>query len=154
MLSIIGARVPKNSRCNPKKILSAIEEFSKKTGCAVQVLDASMIVGREHLYSAVLHAQRAFDEKRNAARSISVEVARYASGERQISVALSKMGISEKTKAMAIIAIGNCDLGSLVSVLGLERDDCVLDATPQKLKKWKIKEKKEILERIAMVDVL
>ncbi len=154
MLSIIGAAIPKNSSCNPKKILSLVEEFSKKSGCAVQVLDASMVVGREHIYSAVMHAQRAFEEKRNAARSLPVEIARYASGERQISVALSKVGISEQTRVLAIIILGNCGADALLSELGLERDDSLLKPSPEKLKKWKIKEKEEVLERVAMVDVL
>ncbi|MDD5502008.1 MAG: KEOPS complex subunit Cgi121, partial [Candidatus Thermoplasmatota archaeon] len=99
MLSIVGARFPKGAKCDINFIIKAADKFSKKSGCAVQILDASMIVGREHLHSAILHARRAFESKTNAARSLSVEIARYASGERQISVALSKMGISEKTKS-------------------------------------------------------
>lgn len=154
MLSIIGAKFPKDAKCDPDLIIKAAEEFSKKNNCAIQILDASMIVGREHLNSAILHAQRAFENKTNAARSLPVEIARFASGERQISAALSKIGISEKTKTLAIVAIGNCSLGDLLENIGAERDDSVIDAAPGKLKKWRIKEKEEILGRVALVEIL
>lgn len=151
MITVVGASI---KECSAEKIISFIEKISKECGCQIQIFDADMILGRDHIYSAVMHAKRAFDEKRNAARTLPVEILRYASGERQIGRALSKMGISEKTRRIAVLILGDCDAEKIILSMNASRDDTVLEPAPTKLKRWGIKEKEEVLEKVAQVDVL
>jgi KEOPS complex subunit Cgi121 len=72
----------------------------------VQVLRADRIVGVDHLRSAAAHAHRAFAEGRNQADRLEVEFTRYAAGERQIRLALEKLGIEDPEDAAILVALG------------------------------------------------
>lgn len=72
--------------------------------CAVQAFDARYVAGREHLASALAHAERAFERGENVARERAVEVLLYAAGRRQIRRAL-EMGVeSGETPAVVLVA--------------------------------------------------
>lgn len=74
--------------------------------CAVQAFDADYVAGREHLESAVEHANRAFERDENVAHDRSVEILLYAAGRRQINRALV-MGVSKGTQRVVVVVDGD-----------------------------------------------
>src|SRR5437867_8774842 len=88
-LSVIGVGTP---LADPKAALGRLQSYARGRGGWAQLLDADAVLGRDHLASAFDHARRAFDQGRNSTASIEVEFLLYASGERQISKAISTAG--------------------------------------------------------------
>lgn len=144
-------------------------EAAKKRGSAhgveVQLLDARYVCGRDHLVTAAEHAERAMREGRNAAKSLAVEFVLYASGERQISEAIAKMGIREDSTEFAVVQFGGEDPDAALEALGLTRDDDVLGASDEKIRAFGLMEPEIasvpegqaadlVLERVALVDLL
>jgi KEOPS complex subunit Cgi121 len=95
-------------------------------------MDADMVCGKAHLTSAVMHASRAFERGDNVSQSIVGETILYASGERQISKAVKKMGVKVGTERVALILFGVEDVGKVVTGLSFERDDDVLEGSVDK----------------------
>jgi KEOPS complex subunit Cgi121 len=87
-----------------KEFISAVRDLQARTGFIIQVFDADKIASERHLTFAVEKALMAFDEKRNIAKDLGVEILRYAAGERQIERALL-IGASATTKRIALIMI-------------------------------------------------
>jgi len=130
----------------------------------VQLLDARLVCGRDHLLVAFEHADRAMREGTNVARSLAVEFVLYASGERQINEAIAKMGVREDTTEFAVALFGG-DPAPALDALGLTRDDTVLMGTPAKFRSFGLSEAELttvpadrhadlVLERVALVDLL
>jgi KEOPS complex subunit Cgi121 len=70
--------------------------------CAVQAFDARYVAGRDHLRSAVEHANRAVERGENVARDRAVEILLYAAGRRQINRAV-EMGITTDAPVLAVV---------------------------------------------------
>jgi len=146
-------------------VLEELKRYCEEKKCEAQLLDASIVFGKAHILSAYEHAKRAFDEGRNSSKSLATEVLLYASGERQISAAIKKMGIKGGSSQICILLIGDVDPDGIIRHLGLEKDDSVLEGNVEDLRAFGIS-KKEIgsvpedkvfdlvLERVAMVDLL
>jgi len=105
-------------------VLERAARFSSETKLSVQLFDASMIAGGEHLLSAAMHALRAFERKSMRSSSVGMEMILYASGRRQIREALGLVGLQKNTRKIAAVimgkdASGKC--GELFGALGLER---------------------------------
>ena len=131
----------------------------------VQLLDARLVCGRDHLVSAAEHAERAMREGTNVAKSLAVEFVVYASGERQIADAPAKMGIRADTTEFAVAILGGEDQADVLRALDLVRDDAVLEPTPTKLRSFGLTDAEIasvppdrasdlVLERVALVDLL
>jgi KEOPS complex subunit Cgi121 len=86
--------------------LAALRKAQVESGCVIQAMDASLIVGESHATFAAEKAIRAFSEEKNVAKDLGLEILRYASGKRQISRALT-MGVSEETERIALIVVEN-----------------------------------------------
>lgn len=145
--------------------LDKVNQFCKERDCEAQMMDAGLVFGTTHILSACEHAQRAFDEGRNSSRTLATEVLLYASGERQISESIEKMGIKDGTTEFCIVLLGEADIEGLVHDLGLKEDDSVLEGDISKLRAFGISQKEMdtlpeenvfdlVLERVAMVDLL
>lgn len=145
--------------------LDKVNQFCKERDCEAQMMDAGLVFGTTHILSASEHAQRAFDEGRNSSRTLATEVLLYASGERQISESIDKMGIKDGTTEFCIVLLGEADIEGLVHDLGLKEDDSVLKGDISKLRAFGISQKEMdtlpeenvfdlVLERVAMVDLL
>jgi len=67
--------------------LKTINRIGKDTGSTIVLFDAAKIAGKPHIESAVMHAERSFAEGKNIARTLSMEILVYASGQRQCSLA-------------------------------------------------------------------
>lgn len=151
---------------NIEKCLEIAKKFSNERGIIVQLMDADMVYGKDHLISAVEHASRAFEEGRNSSSSLSMEILLYASGKKQIKNAIQFSGIKERKSAIAVIAgkkISKDVVKELMHRLNVERDDSVIQKKEKTLNKFGFsleeigatnKPEDLILEKVAMVDIM
>lgn len=126
------------------KIRYDIDEFlslirSKAGSCHIQVLDASLVAGFEHLYFAVLNALKSFEAGLNISRSLAVEVLLFASGQDQIRRAIEILGVKPSSCNVALIIVADnhgeavSALNNISDFLGGERDQSVIELTEEKI---------------------
>lgn len=156
---------------NVDNFLKNIFNFAQKNNIIIQVFDADMIYGEIHLLSAFKHAKRAMDRKTNTTKSLGMEILLYASGERQLKLAIPKMGIKKGQVKIAFILISenqeitNKIINDMMDSTCLTQDDLVLLGNKNTLKNFGINENEIktvtkakyedlILEKVAMVDVI
>ena len=102
LFKILGA---KGKIENVDTFLKNISQFAQKNRIIIQVFDADMIYGEIHLFSAFNHAQRAMKRKTNTTNSLEMETLLYASGERQLKLAIPKIGIKKGKENIAFLII-------------------------------------------------
>jgi KEOPS complex subunit Cgi121 len=173
MIVVIGARgTIKNIDSFVKHLLL----FSKKEKLVIQAFDAAVIYGKNHLISATTHAQRAFEQGRNATNSLALEILLYAAGERQIQKAIQKIGVKKGEQSIAFAITNDMTpktkghiektvIKKFLRMFHLTSDDQVLEGNKTTLKRFGITEKEIttvqesnygdlILEKVALVDVI
>ncbi len=97
---------------------------------AVQAFDADYVAGREHLASAVEHADRAFERGENVASDRAVDIRRSAAGRRQIRDALA-MGVAEGEHEVVVVVAGGDEADAAAAVVEFLDAAAVLpDAEP------------------------
>ena len=90
-----------------KETIAQINDAADKADSTVVLFDAEKIAGFAHIDSAVAHAKRSFAEGKQIARSLSMEILVYASGQRQCSLA-SKFGLHDgENKVYVLILDGD-----------------------------------------------
>ena len=90
-----------------KETIAEINDAADKADSTVVLFDAEKIAGFAHIESAVAHAKRSFAEGKQIARSLSMEILVYASGQRQCSLA-SKFGLHDgENKVYVLILDGD-----------------------------------------------
>jgi len=169
MYKIIGA---KGFIQNIDDSLEKIRVFSEKNKVILQVFDADIIYGHKHLVSALVHAKRAFEEGENTTNTLEMEILLYAAGERQLKLAIPKVGFKQGEVNIAAIFYEEgkkLDLEPVVEKFlkefDLKKDNKVLKGDINTLKKFgisnsEIKTVSEnkygdlILEQIANVDII
>lgn len=122
-----------------------LESVRKKLpeDCEIQLFNAELVATWQHLYFALINALKAFATKQNLSNSVAVETALYASTQRQISKALTQIGVSPKTRNVAVVVIsGNAGvveagLEVISKKLGASPDESVLALTTEKIKRIK-----------------
>ncbi|MDR0522822.1 MAG: hypothetical protein LBG62_00090 [Candidatus Methanoplasma sp.] len=135
----------------------AMEHFSSLGGEAL-LLDPDMVCGREHVLSALMHAERAFAAGSNRSKSLLTETVIYAAGDRQINRASERMRPKPGRGDMVAVLFGIPDprLGDA----GMSRDDSVMDASPAKAARLGVEPADGmscadlVLEHVAMVDLM
>jgi len=121
-----------------------IDEFlnlvrSKAGNCHIQVLDASLVAGFEHLYFAVLNALKSFEDGLNISKSLAVEILLFASGQDQIRRAIEILGVKPSSNKIALVIVADSRdeavsvLNSVSDVLDGKRDQSVIELTDEKL---------------------
>ena len=166
MIEIVGA---KGNIQDIDNFLKEIESFAKNHNIVIQVFDADMIFGKNHLISSVNHAVRSIDRKTNTTNSLEMEILLYSSGERQLKLAIPKMGVKDGETRAAFVFVGDKVPKQLIddflSLFSLSQDDKVLEGDENTLKKFGLKEDEIktvtkdkygdlILEKVAMVDII
>jgi KEOPS complex subunit Cgi121 len=172
MIKIVGAQ---GNIKNVDDFLKKVFSFAQEHRVIIQLFDADVIYGKNHLISAAEHAVRAFKRKANTTNSLVMEILLYASGERQLKLAISKMGIKAGKVNVAFVLIddikdakgkiSNQLTDELLKLVSLKRDDKVLDGNEDTLRKFGISENEIntvtkakygdlILEKVAMVDII
>ena len=165
MIEIIGA---KGLIENIDGFLKKISSFEKNYNVEIQVFDADLIYERNHLQSAYDHAKRAFDNNKNSTNSLAMETLLYAAGERQLKIAIPKIGAKEGEVDVAVLFIGSNTkeiISKFLDNFGFTLDDKVLKGDINTLKKFGIAESEIktvseelygdlILEKVAIVDII
>ena len=135
-----------------------IVEHFQKLGGDVVLMDPMYVCGKDHIISAVRHAERAFEYGTNRSRTLLTETLLYAAGERQISKALEKMRPKDGVKEIAAAVFGVP--GDLrLDDMDAASDDEILRCTSDKLKRMDVTPSDNIpgedlvLEMVASVDI-
>lgn len=155
--------------------LETVLSFSRRYDVTIQAFDADMIYGINHLISSVEHAARAMKRKANTTNSLGMEILLYASGERQLKLAIPKMGIKKGSRDVAFVFVKNIEetkskmidhlIDEMLGSLSLRRNDDVLEGNKDVLRRFGIDENEIktvtkakygnlILEKVAMVDII
>jgi KEOPS complex subunit Cgi121 len=153
--------------------VNRVRQFANANKIVIQLFDANKLYGDTHLLSTAYHALRSEREDRMTTNSIEMELLLYAAGERQLKVAIPKIGIKQGHNNVGIVFInrskGTLDENRLIntffSLLTITRDDHVLTGTEETLRLFGITDQeiltvsKEnygslILEKIALVDII
>ncbi len=95
----------------------------------ILVADARAVFGRDHLESAVRHAERAKAGGTMSARSLPMETLLYLSGKRQVADAIATAGIRSGTEAIAVVVFGDVRASEAVAALGWKPEAGVLEAS-------------------------
>ena len=170
MYKILGGNIEINEI---EPFINEINKFAREKEMHIQVFDASMICGKVHLESAILHTIRADEQQRMAAQTLEMELMLYASGERQLTKAIPKIGVKkdQTTIALALLSKHHSDkmLGSIIDVIEkrfhIKKDDSLLNISIEKMRRWEISEsiinnlsedeyEDVILEKVAYVDII
>jgi len=168
MIKIFGA---KGNIQNVDSFLEKIVSFAKEKDIIIQAFNADLIYGKNHIISAVKHAKRAFENKTNTTNSLEMEILLYSSGERQLKLAIPKMGIISGDAKVAFVfvkyngEIPNNTINKFLNSVSLSRNDKVLEGEINTLKKFGISKEAIatvsedrygdlILEKVAMVDII
>jgi KEOPS complex subunit Cgi121 len=150
---------------SPEDLIEKAKEHISEENLILQFMDADLILGKEHIQSAIEHAQRAFERNDNISTSMAMEILIYCACDPQIKGALARIGLKKGCERIALVFDDRLDIESLLADFDLKRDDSVLDFTESKLRGFGIDdceitalEKKKlkdlVLERIALVDVI
>ena len=168
MIEVIGAKG------KIKKIddfLEKIGSFAQKNNLIIQAFDAELIFSKNHILSAADHAIRAISRKTSTTNSLEKEILLYVSGERQLKLAIPKVGVKPKNEKIVFILINyhipiqNSMIKDFLEMVSLVRDDKVIQGNENTLRRFGIKENEIktvmknkyedlILEKVAMVDII
>ncbi|MHA1379076.1 MAG: KEOPS complex subunit Cgi121 [Candidatus Helarchaeota archaeon] len=75
----------------------------------IQFFNAELIADWEHLYFSVLNALKAFEQEKNLSNKLNFEILLYASGQRQIKIAIKELGISSEIRNIALLILGESE---------------------------------------------
>jgi KEOPS complex subunit Cgi121 len=150
--------------------LDAINKVSADSGAIIQAINAENIAGKEHIDYAVKKAIKSFENGKNIAKDLGLEVLLYVSARRHIQKALA-MGIREGAMDVLFVVIGEeAEAKKALAALNtmIEARPEVIDYTASKrsriMKAFDITDKevnaaggpekipKLVLERVALFD--
>lgn len=123
----------------PAELLNAISGgWGEAT---VQAFDADSIAGLAHLLHSVTLAISAWKSGKRFTRRLELELLCYAAADHQISEAVKKVGVGERTSKVVLIALAEKRrdatnaLRRLANTVLLEQDPAVLELSPAKVRK-------------------
>jgi KEOPS complex subunit Cgi121 len=167
MITVIGSR---GTIKDIDDFLQQVNIFSQDNNVVIQAFNADVIYGKNHLISAVDHAIRAMERKTNTTNSLAMEILLYAAGERQLKLAIPKMGVKKGDANIAFVVVNDKkrdkkSIDELLKDLSLERDDKILEGNEDTLRAFGLNDQaiktvtKDkygdlILEKVAMVDII
>jgi KEOPS complex subunit Cgi121 len=115
------------------KTLTQLDEHAN--GIMYQLFDADYIAGPNHLYHAAVNAKYALNNGLNISNNISIETLLYAACESQINRAIKTLGVSEKTRNLAVTVFSVIENDPLTNEIAQslgEIEDSVLAVTSEK----------------------
>ncbi len=138
--------------------------WASSRGVEVLLADARVVFGRDHLESAIAHAERAKAKGTMVARTLAMETLLYLTGQRQVSDAIRAGGIRKGTETAAIVLFGSSSVKDLLREFGWTRDDSALEPAEKSLSSLGIRASEErtiprdrrpdlALEKVALLDI-
>ena len=127
-------------------------------GGEVVIMDPMYVCGKDHIISAVKHAERSFEHGTNRSKTLLTEIILYTAGERQINKAMERMRPKAGKDEYAVVLLNVPDDLKLDDI-GMERDDSILDANEGKAKilgfddSFGIPYEDQALEMVALLDL-
>jgi len=122
---------------DPSKVREVLS-LSPKDSLGLQVMDANLVAGYEHVLLAVGMAIKAWSEDKKIARSLAMEALLYASAKRQIKEAIETIGPSSSGECVILVLSDSKErLESILSTLknyGTE-DPSLIEITETKIPK-------------------
>jgi len=115
----------------PDDLDSVIREVQEEyPDVSVQFVDLDSVPGSRYLFLAVLNALKSFRSKQPISKRLSMEILLYVSGSRQITEAIRLVGISSRTKRIAVLSVGRIEkeLSGTAAVLSRMLDQTSSDA--------------------------
>ena len=131
--SILGFRNVKI--CDVERFLKKIRANIHPT--KIQIVDATKVAGKSHLFFAFLNAQVSFEQGLNISENLEIEVLLYATGTRQIVKAIEILGINSKSINIGVMLFDSDKkklekaAKTLTPLIEGIRDDTVLDLHEQ-----------------------
>ena len=104
----------------------------------IQFVDPRKILGSNHIYFATLNALKAFKNKKNISKSLSIEILLYISGQKQIEVAIRLFGLQKKNRNLILVAVGEKKEvlkrleQNVKKSLNVELDDSIIESYSKK----------------------
>lgn len=138
------------------RFVKGLDEIRVKSGGSVFVasVNPSCICSVEHLHSVFRKAVRSFRSGRSRSRTMEGEFFRLLAMELQMSRAIKRCGLSEKTPALCLVyeGIGPERIASLIEEFRMTSMRFPL-CTPEKLSSLGFKSVEELFEAVAFFDV-
>jgi tRNA threonylcarbamoyladenosine modification (KEOPS) complex Cgi121 subunit len=170
-VKIIGG---KSSIIDINEFIIKIHDFAEKYDLIIQVFNADMIYGKIHILSSIEHAIRAMKNNTMTTNSIDKELILYTAGERQLKIAIPKMGVKKGNCKIVFIflKIGSNDSKDLnklvkqfINEFKIKQDNSLINGSKKVLANHGITEIEIetipdgnycdlILEKIALVDII
>jgi len=120
-------------------IADFLNQIRKETSdCQVQLFNAKMIAGLDHLYFAVLNALNAVESGNKISSSLAMEILLYASGQHQIDKAIKLLGVKPDSSQIVVVILSETKekavkaMLKISRIIGGERCDEVIDLTDEK----------------------
>ena len=104
---------------------------------SVQLVDMDRVPGQRYLTLAAVNAVKSFHSKQPIAKTLGMELLVYVSGEKQIDVALKRVGVTPRTRRVVALAVGGSGdevsgaAKFLAETLGQVSSDQLLDDWPE-----------------------
>lgn len=133
---LLIAGIKKLGMLNYEEICSKIDKGYNNL--EIQFVDPRKILGSNHIYFATLNALKAFKNKKNISKSLSIEILLYISGQKQIEAAIRLFGLQKKNRNLILVAVGEKkeDLKRLEQnvkkSLNVELDDSIIESYSKK----------------------
>ncbi|NHJ85204.1 MAG: hypothetical protein FK734_07065 [Asgard group archaeon] len=134
------------------------EESKLEKNNNLLIIDAGAVAGLYHLLACIRFSIKAFEQKTNIANSINTEILLYLSGYRQISKAISKVGLSKKTKSLLMIQIINQKKADNKELIFydfsniLNKCKILINTYLADISTFKIKDEKRILDNLEITE--
>ena len=126
-------------------------------GGEVVLMKPERVLGRDHIESALMHAERSMANGTNRSKTILTEILLYAAWERQIGRAVDAMRPSaDKGEYVALLL----DIAEpRLEDIGMVRDDSLIEATKEKAEALGLRDpflsiEDQAVENVAIVDLL
>ncbi len=129
-LQAIGARRRVAGQPKVPEVIRTLREIAAGPDVLVALFDARSVAGERHLYSAWAHMGRARGRGEVRLRDRGAELALYVAGDDQLPRALEKVGVSDASDTLVLVAERPLDPRALLDRFGLVEDASVYPRAP------------------------
>lgn len=111
-------------------LVELVQDISSACQVTFQLVNADYVVSHDHLLFATLHALTMYHRGQQRASTLGMEILRFAAIQRQISIALKLLGLTNSTRRLgAILVNGRPSVLQRAYALFYQRVDATDDST-------------------------